>query len=150
MSSRARKTTKQDETPEFVEFWKTWRPNMRHTDGRGEARDEFFRHVEEYGADPQDIVDGAKAFFRTMKERDREYVPLAASWLNRRSYEDLGEEQREYERRCQEAQARRPENVVPIREPAPEPISEEERRRRAEMARKASAVIRGAMSGMTH
>lgn len=89
-------TTKADETPEFVAFWDAWRPFMRQTDGRGDARDTFFKHVWA-GVDPRDIVDGAKCFLRTLKERD--YIPLAASWINKRAYEDLAMQERAYQLR---------------------------------------------------
>ncbi|WP_049732846.1 hypothetical protein [Rhizobium ecuadorense] len=118
-------TTKADETPEFVEFWNSWRPYARHTDGRGDARDTFFKHVNA-GADPRDITDGAKYFIRTMKERDKEYIPLAASWINKRAYEDMAESERALQQRVVErAQAA---NVVPIQQPKESP------ERRAEMA----------------
>ena len=128
-------TTKADETPEFVAFWDTWRPHARHTDGRGEARDTFIQHVRA-GADPRDLVDGAKCFLRTMTERDREYIPLASSWLNRRAYEDLAEQERAHQARIAEAQHRRAveqQNVVSINRPASEAISAE---RRAELVAK--------------
>jgi hypothetical protein len=113
--SRSRKVGKSDETPEFIEFWSIWRRHARHTDGRGLARDEFFRHLDN-GADPHDIVDGAKCFFRTMKDKDKEFVPLSQTWLNRRSYEDLAEQQREWEARSSVVVERR-ESVVSIQLP---------------------------------
>lgn len=104
--------TRKDETPEFQAFWKIWMPNARKTDGRGLARDAFIKHVR-MGADPQDIIDGAACFFRTMKERDREFVPLSATWLNREAYTDLAEQERTYQERVAEAQSRAA-NVVPL------------------------------------
>jgi hypothetical protein len=89
-------TTKADETPEFVALWDMWRPLARQTDGRGDARDTFFKHVRA-GVDPKDIVDGARYFIRTLK--DREYIPLAASWINKRAYEDLATLERAYQLR---------------------------------------------------
>lgn len=85
----------------FAEFWALWRPNARHTDGRGLARETFAKHIRA-GADPQDIVYGAKCFFRTMKERDREFVPLASTWINREAYIDLAVLERQREQRMQE------------------------------------------------
>lgn len=132
---------RKDESAEFIEFWeKVWRPHARHTDGRGAARDAFNKHVRT-GADPQDIVDGARYFFRTMKERDREFVPLVASWLNRGAFEDTAEQERAHQARMAEAQQRRNEaagNVVDIRQ---QPMSEDERARREQMVRAAKASI---------
>lgn len=104
--------TKRQEPEGFAEYWAIWRPHARHTDGRGLARDTFAKHLKD-GADPQDIIDGARCFFRTIKERDREFVPLSSTWLNRRAYEDLAEQERTYQQRVAEAQARS-HNVVPL------------------------------------
>ena len=71
----------------FPEFWSIWRPFARKTDGRGLARETFAKHVRA-GADPQDIINGAAWFLRTLKERDREFIPLSATWMNRGTYED--------------------------------------------------------------
>ena len=103
-----KRSTKADETPEFLAFWDAWRPVARHTDGRGLARDAFCQHVAD-GADPQDIVDGAKWFIRGVK--DKQFVPLSATWLNRCAYEDMAEEERKYQARLTE----RAGNVVPMR-----------------------------------
>jgi hypothetical protein len=89
----------------FPEFWAIWRPHARHTDGRGLARETFAKHVRT-GSDPQDIIDGARYFFRTLKERDREFVPLSATWMNRGSFEDLAVAERQYQQRVSEATAR--------------------------------------------
>lgn len=90
----------------FPEFWSIWRKHARHTDGRGLARETFAKHVKA-GADPQDIIDGAAYFFRTMKERDREFVPLSSTWLNRQSFEDLAVSERQYQQRKAEIEQRR-------------------------------------------
>lgn len=87
----------------FSEFWQdVWRPHARHTDGRGLARDTFRKHVLA-GANPQDIIDGARYFFRSMKDKDREFVPLSATWLNRGSYEDLAEKERAFQAKLEES-----------------------------------------------
>jgi len=127
-------TTKSDETPEFVEFWNAWKPHARHTDGRGDARDTFFKHVNA-GADPRDIVDGAKYFIRTMKERDKEYIPLAASWINKRAYEDMAEAERTLQQRVEQ---RKHTNVVTLQQP-----QQESPERRAEMAARLREVAAG-------
>lgn len=93
----------------FAEFWQTWRPYARHTDGRGLARDTFRKHVLN-GAMPQDIIDGAKWFVRNLSARDREYVPLSATWLNRETWADLCEKERAF----QATQEERASNVVSI------------------------------------
>lgn len=94
----------------FAEFWGIWRPTMRRTDGRGDARDAYRKHILA-GALPQDIIDGARAFLRDMPERDKPYIPLAASWLNRESYLDWADKEREYQARL----AARAENVVQMK-----------------------------------
>ncbi|QKV17839.1 hypothetical protein [Oricola thermophila] len=122
-------TTKADETPEFVEFWegpllpdgtrdrrKGWRSIARHTDGRGDARDAFLKHIEA-GADGQDIADGGKWFIHNLKDGDRQYVPLVATWINRRAYEDGAEMWRDMQEKLQEASIRRSDNVTRIQQP---------------------------------
>lgn len=105
----------------FSEWWDIWRPISRHTDGRGLARETFRRHVLN-GALPQDIIDGTRWFIRSMKDRDREYVPLSSTWLNREAYLDGCEQERTYQARLAEAQAKR---TQPSPKPLPEPIPSE-------------------------
>ena len=96
----------------FSIFWEqVWRPHARHTDGRGLARDTYAKHIKA-GALPQDIIDGAKCFFRTMKDRDRDYVPLASTWLNREAYIDLAEQERAYQARITERSRVTAENLA--------------------------------------
>lgn len=113
------KRADRNEPEGFAEFWEgVWRKHARHTDGRGLARDAFRKHVLA-GSDPQDIIDGAKCFFRTMKERDREFVPLSSTWINREAYIDLAQQEREYQAKMEEGRRRReevPENVVQMPE----------------------------------
>lgn len=112
MRQRARPTTKADETPQFVEFWEqVWKPVMNPNDGRGAARDEFFRHVEEYGADPRDLIDGARWFVR--KGGNKDWKLHAATWLNRRAYEDFAEMERAYQRQLQERESGNVVNIGP-------------------------------------
>lgn len=125
----------------FAEFWSVWRPFQRKTDGRGLARDCFAKHIKA-GADPQDIIDGAKCFFRTMKDRDRDYVPLSATWLNRGAYEDLAIDERAHQQRMEQHRARRIEEmrVASVPQLASSSVDPD---RRAEIAAKARAVMRG-------
>lgn len=94
---------------------------MNSNDGRGAARDEFFRHVELYGADPQDIVDGARWFIKTGGNQRRAsdgglIQSHASSWLNKRAYEDGCDEWRADQARIAEREAQRQsDNVTPIR-----------------------------------
>lgn len=102
----------------FAEFWSVWLPHARHTDGRGLARETFRRHILN-GAEPQDIIDGARWFLRSMTDRDRQYVPLSSTWLNREAYIDLCEKERAYQAR-EQARVQQPANVTPIRPKLPD------------------------------
>jgi len=95
----------------FVEFWNTWRPIARHTDGRGLAREAFRKQVL-MGTEPQDLIDGARWYARNLSEREKPYVPLSATWLNRETFADLCEKERHFQ-----ASLSQPKEsvVVPIR-----------------------------------
>lgn len=97
----------------FTEFWTFWRPHMRHTDGKGDAK-AAYRKALLRGDLPADILDGAKGFIRNMSDKDRPYIPLAASWLNKESYEAWCDKEREYRARMEQA-SQAQENVVQIR-----------------------------------
>lgn len=103
----------------FIEFWTLWRPHMRHTDGRGKAREPYRKQLLR-GAEPTDIIDGAKAYLRHHKSlptQKQEFIPLASSWLNAESYSDWCEQERDYQARLAETQDRRS-------APPPKPIEQ--------------------------
>ncbi len=91
-----------DEPERFDEFWKIWRPHARKTDGRAEARSTYGKHLKR-GASADDMIDGARYFIRSLSERDRDYIPLASTWLNRGAYEDMGPMEREFQARASAA-----------------------------------------------
>lgn len=125
-----------DETPEFQEFWRIWLPYARNNDGRGLARDAFFRHVTDRGAEPRDIVDGARYYLRSVKEDDKKFVPLSATWINRGAYEDMAASERALRQRIE--QRHQAENVVELK-----PQQQESPERRAEMAARLREVAAG-------
>ena len=109
-------TSKKDETPEFVEFWTAWLPRAHPNDGRGNARDCFFQHVNQLGADARDIADGGKWFIRNL--RADQWIPHAATWINRRAYEDFAPKERAMQQQMAERAAmasQAPTNVHPLR-----------------------------------
>ena len=88
-----------EQEPEgFSQYWAVWLPIARRNDGRGLAREAYRKHILN-GAEPQDIIDGAAWYVRSLTERDREYVPLSATWLNRCAYEDLCLKERAWQAR---------------------------------------------------
>ena len=93
----------------FPEFWELWKAHQRGTDGRGKARPAYTKLMLN-GADPQDILDGARWFLRNLKDRDREFIPLASSWLNSERWADDCELERTFQKRQAEraAQASQP------------------------------------------
>ncbi len=105
------KRVSEDDIPGFSSFWAVWLPISRRNDGRGLARETYRKHILA-GALPEDIIDGAKWYVRSLTERDREYVPLSSTWLNRAAYEDGCERERDFQRRQSE---RTEAVVVPIR-----------------------------------
>ena len=131
---------KEQEPEGFAEFWSSWRPFMRKNDGRGEARATYRKHILA-GAEPADIIDGAKAFLRSLTDRDKPYIPLAATWLNREAYADWAEQEREYRKRLADAERIRDErramspNIVQIEDHRAIKPSEAERERHVREAR---------------
>lgn len=114
-----------DETPEFVEFWEGpqkedgsrdrslgWISIQRRNDGRGEARTTFNKHLKA-GVDGQDIADGSKWYIMNLKADEKPYVPLAATWMNRCCYEDRCDQWRDYQDRIKST-PKPAENVVPM------------------------------------
>lgn len=102
---------RQQEPEGFIDFWSVWRPIARHTDGRGLARDAY-RKMVLCGILPADMIDGARWYARNLSERERLYVPLSATWLNRETFADLCEKERMYQ---QTLSAPQESTVVPIR-----------------------------------
>lgn len=96
----------------FADFWSVWLPIKRRNDGRGEARTTFAKHLK-LGANPQDIIDGARWYARNLPS-GYEYVPLAATWMNRGVWEDDCEKERAFQA-VAAAKAAQAENIVPIR-----------------------------------
>ncbi len=94
----------------FSAFWSVWLPIARRNDGRGLARETYRKHILN-GVEPQDIVDGASWYVRSLTERDKEYVPLSSTWLNRQCYEDLCDKERDFQRRSAEL-ASKPSNIT--------------------------------------
>ncbi|WP_173931373.1 hypothetical protein [Chelativorans sp. Marseille-P2723] len=93
----------------FDTFWKLWRGHCRKTDGRGKARPAY-QQMLQLGADPQDIIDGARWYLRNMSDRDAPYIPLASTWLRSERWADDCELERAYQARLQERQSQS--NVV--------------------------------------
>lgn len=101
----------------FDTFWREWMPYRRKNDGRGEARAAYRKHILA-GAEPQEIADGARAYLRSLTPREREYIPMAATWLNREAYADWAEQERAFQA-AQEARQNASDNVVSIRPAQP-------------------------------
>jgi len=78
----------------FLEYWSLWSPFQRASDGRAKARPAYQQMIEA-GADPNDIIAGARWYLRNLKPDERPYIPLAASWLrSERWADDCVKEQR--------------------------------------------------------
>jgi len=136
MRREGRPTTKADESPEFREFWEIWRPYMNVNDGRGAARNEFVKHVEEFGANPRDMIDGARWFIRQGGNQgtDQNGKPIrihANRWLFKMAYEDGCEQERAYQLRRAEIEASKS-NVVALKQPPKSKFLQEWERREAQ------------------
>jgi hypothetical protein len=87
----------------FAEYWAAWMPYRRKNDGRGEARICYRKHILA-GAEPADIIDGARGYLRSLTAAEKPYIPLAATWLNREAYLDWCDQERAYQKRLAERQ----------------------------------------------
>ena len=109
------------EDPSFERLWLLWRPYKRKTDGRGKARPTYLRWLAD-GADPADIYDGAAYHLRTMAEKDKPYINLLSVYLNSEDWVDGCKDERAYQARKAEVEARR---ATPSPKPLPEPVQAE-------------------------
>jgi hypothetical protein len=103
---------KEQEPTGFETLWKLWLPHARKTDGRGKARPTYIKWLEA-GADPQDIIDGARWFLLTMLDKDRPYINLLSVYINSERWVDECEKWRAHEKRIAERQS----NVVQMAAP---------------------------------
>lgn len=86
------------ESPEFVEFWTIWKPIRNANDGRLDAKDGFNKMIAA-GADPRDIIDGA----RWRARNPPEFRPHAKTWINKGAWIDDCEREREFQARQSES-----------------------------------------------
>ena len=105
------------EDPSFEILWQLWRKHARKTDGRGKARPTYLKWLQS-GADPDDILDGARYHIRTMQEKDRPYINLLSVYLNSERWKDECVDEREFQARIEAAKS--PDNVVSIKPQLPE------------------------------
>jgi len=96
-------------TPEpdgFPEYWNVWRPHRRKNDGRGDARAAYAKAILR-GHHPDDILEAAQHYIATMKDAERQYIPLAATWLNREPFDDILADKADAERKATDIAERR-------------------------------------------
>jgi len=96
----------------FETLWTLWRDHARKTDGRGKARPTYRKWLLE-GAEPQDMIDGARWHIRSLSERDKPYINLLSVYLNSERWVDECESERAFQARQAEKQS----NVVNITQP---------------------------------
>lgn len=90
---------RQTHEPEgFADWWAFWRPHMRHTDGKSDARSAYTKALLR-GALPDDLLTGAQGYIRFMPEKDKPYIQLSQTWLNKDRWEDWADKEREYQSR---------------------------------------------------
>jgi len=133
----ARPVPRSEETPEFIEFWDgVWQQHMNKFDGRGDARKWFLHHVREHGADPRDMIDGARWFIFDGGNQGVGYdgKPVrihAGSWLNKFAYEDAAVHWRKHQARKAEIEASKS-NVVALKQQPKSKFLQEWERREAQ------------------
>lgn len=70
--------------PRFDEFWAAY----PRRDDKKPAGIAWTKAVEDEGADPQALIDGAGRYAKERKGQDRQFTKLAGTWLNKRSWEN--------------------------------------------------------------
>ena len=103
----------------FSDLWALWRDYARKTDGRGKARPTYRKWLLE-GADPADILDGARWHIRSMKDDERPFIQLLSVYLNSEKWMDECEKERAYQARLSGMEQST--NVVSMK-PAPRPAN---------------------------
>lgn len=103
--------TREVEPEGFEELWLLWRDHARKTDGRGKARP-MYRNWLLAGAEPQDIIDGARWHLRTLKDEDKPFIQLLSVYINSEKWKDECEKERAFQER---QSAPKPTNITPIR-----------------------------------
>lgn len=98
----------------FLELWLLWRDHARKSDGRGKARPTYAKWLQA-GADPADIMDGARWHLRSMKPEEKPYIQLLSVYINSERWADECEKERAFQARQHE----RPANVVQMQQPKP-------------------------------
>lgn len=93
----------------FPELWLLWREHARKSDGRGKARPTYAKWLQA-GADPADIMDGARWHLRSMKPEEKPYIQLLSVYLNSERWADECEKERAFQARQEERT-----NVVQIK-----------------------------------
>jgi len=82
----------------FLDFWSLWKDHQRASDGRAKARPAY-QQMLDAGANPNDIIAGARWYLRNLKPEERPYIPLAASWLRSERWADDAPKQQAFEAR---------------------------------------------------
>ena len=123
-----------EQEPEgFEELWQLWLPYSRNSDGRGKARPTYRKWLLS-GADPADILDGARYHIRSLSEKDKPYIQLLATYLNDERWKDECIKERAFQARLAEAEQRRP--TPPLKpQVAPEPVDNRTREERVAFMR---------------
>jgi hypothetical protein len=85
-----------DEPEGFEQLWLLWRDYARKSDGRGKARPTYRNWLRE-GANPDDILCGARWHVRSMKPEERPYIQLLSVYLNSERWADECEKERQYQ-----------------------------------------------------
>jgi hypothetical protein len=85
---------------------------MRHTDGKSDARQSYIKALLR-GVLPDDLLAGAQGYIRFMPDKDKPYIQLSQTWLNKDRWEDWADKEREYQKRI--AERAEASNVVSIK-----------------------------------
>ncbi len=107
------------EDPSFEALWRLWRPLRPQDRRQRQGASNLLQKWIADGADPADIFDGATYHLRTMAEKDKPYINLLSVYLNSERWVDECEQERAYQARLAEIQAR---SATPAPKPIEQPV----------------------------
>jgi len=96
----------ENEPEGFADFWGEWMPKKRKNCTRANALKRYEIALQD-GATPTEIFEGARFYLSNLTPDELAFIPMATTWLDRKTFFDALEQKEAYEQRLLVAQQRR-------------------------------------------